>query len=91
MRFPEIYSSDKNKSSDINKEVQEWCLKYQDTPGYRIALAGYAGEYSLPGWEEISWTANACLQNSKANGKNSENRFKETLWFSPNCLISKKE
>ena len=61
----------------IGHDVAAWCKANEDDPLLRICLAGYVGEYDLPGWECLAW---------KANGYRSDNGHKERIWFSPNCL-----
>jgi len=81
IRSKGLYSHD---DGDVTRRVYDWCLKNQDN--FRIVLAGYEGEYDLPGWSIIRWKASTTLQRASGNGKNKENRFKETLWLSPSCI-----
>lgn len=83
-RDEDIYSTD---DLSIGHEVAAWAIAHGDNPRFRIALCGYAGEYNIPKtWKVHRWTARASYQNSSGGGKNSENRKKETIWFSPHCL-----
>jgi hypothetical protein len=71
----------------IGHQVAAWGIANGDNPRYRIALCGYEGEYEMPDrWQVYRWKAGASYQSSNANGKNQENREKETIWFSPHCL-----
>ena len=87
-RTSDIYVTDKD-SHDISKEVYKWCMENASNPRYRIALCGYEGEHEMPGdWLEISWTANRSYGRADRETANSANRFRERIWFSPNCLIN---
>jgi site-specific DNA-adenine methylase len=63
-RMKKIYAHD---SLTIAKEVEEWC---KDHPQYKIVLAGYEGDYDLPG-ECIEWKSSS----------NHSNAYKERLWL----------
>jgi len=85
-RSSRVYSKDNLK---IAWEVREWALEYGDIPILRIALCGYNGieGYKMPdNWEKVSWKASGGYGNQ--DNKN-ENRFRETIWFSPGCLKQK--
>lgn len=83
-RDADIYNHD---DLSIAKEVEAWCKENQDNPRYRIALCGYEGDYDLPGWTVYAWKACRAYGTSKSKeSANAENRFKERIWFSPNCL-----
>ena len=81
-----LYTED---SGMVAHDVREWCIANGDNPRYRIVLAGYEDEHAphMPQtWRMVSWKANAAFQNSRAAGRNQENRRKERLWLSPHCL-----
>lgn len=81
-----LYTED---SGTVAHDVREWCIANGDNPRYRIVLAGYEDEHAphMPRtWRMVSWKANAAFQNSRAAGRNQENRRKERLWLSPHCL-----
>jgi len=75
------------ESGSVADEVREWCKKWGDTPGMRIALAGYAGEgheeLEALGWKVEAWETAGGYGNQ--SGKKSANAKKERLWFSPQC------
>jgi hypothetical protein len=78
MRARRIYGHD---SEGLSAKVREWALEHGDDPDLRIALCGYEGEHEMPGWTVHAWKG--------ARGYASEdndNRSKERIWFSPNCL-----
>lgn len=79
-----VYQCDGNPL--VNKEVYQWCLENGDNPRFRIALCGYEGEYDLPGWAIYRWVANVGYAAVNKTGTKSNNRLKETIWFSPHCL-----
>jgi hypothetical protein len=41
---------------DDANDVQDWCRAHQDRADLRIALAGYEGTVSLPGWSSYAWS-----------------------------------
>lgn len=66
----------------VADKVEAWCLENQDTN--KICLAGYVGDYELPGWSTYLWKQTKGFYGSK------NSRAKECLWFSPNCLSERK-
>jgi site-specific DNA-adenine methylase len=66
--------------------VREWALAHGDDPLMRIALCGYEGEHAMPeNWECYAWsTSGGYARLGKGDG--TENRKRERIWFSPNCL-----
>lgn len=74
--------------TDCASEVREWCARNGDDPKLRIVLAGYDGEHdpleSL-GWSVVAWKA-AGGYGSQSDKSGSENKHRERLWCSPNCL-----
>lgn len=69
---------------DVQAEVRRWCERWGSDPRLRIVLAGYEGEYDLPGWRTFRWVAQGGFGNQRRNGRN-DNRLQETLWLSPSC------
>jgi DNA adenine methylase len=65
-RMKNIY---RNDSLTIAKDVEKWCRKAH--PNIKICLAGYEGDYDLPGWKCIAWKSTS----------NHSNSYKERLWF----------
>lgn len=88
-RDSNLYNVD---SLDVAHEVRAWCIANGDNPRYRIVLCGYADEHTaeMPKtWRTESWTAGGSYATSKSAGsQNSLNRHKETLWYSPACLVA---
>ena len=81
-RTSDLYRID---SESVAHDVREWALAHGDDPAYRICLAGYDGEHSMPKrWQAVPWKASGgySSQGSKAD----VNRHKERIWFSPHCL-----
>ena len=70
---------------NLTARVQDFCLRRQSDPRWRIILAGYEGEYDLPGWTVHAWKAKRCMGRSSGPTPNSENRHRERLWISPSC------
>lgn len=86
----------------VSTQVREWCMeeiedKVKDKliysgpryrhPKLRIALCGYEdehGPYMPDDWEMVAWKTNGGYSNQSKNGNN--NKHKERIWFSPNCL-----
>jgi hypothetical protein len=82
-RDPGVYTFD----SDISAEVRAWALAHGDDPRFRIALCGYDGEHQMPSsWTVVRWTARGGFGGLRRDGVNL-NRFRETIWFSPHCLV----
>ena len=75
---------------EVAKEVQAYCLEKGKEKGVRIVIAGYYEEHESllsHGWTFESWTTNGGYGNmggEDCQGK--KNRFKEALFFSPNCI-----
>ena len=81
-----LYGKD---SLSVGHEVAKWCIDNGDDHRLRIAICGYVGEYEMPkNWTMINWTTAGGMGNTgKVNhSKGVENRLKECIWFSPNCL-----
>lgn len=74
----------------IAHEVREWCLRWGDVPGMRIALCGYDiehGALEVAGWTVYAWSAHGGYANVQKNrGRGNVNRHRERVWFSPGCL-----
>jgi DNA adenine methylase len=68
----------------MNDQIVHWCMMNQET--VRIVLAGYEGEYDLPGWKVVPWKAKRAFASSKTDSRNVTNRHLERLWLSPSCL-----
>jgi hypothetical protein len=72
--------------NDIWHEVKQWAIDNGDNPRYRIAYFGYLHEGNMPvdwpaGWQLLTWTANRGFA-----GERNNNRTREVVYFSPNCL-----
>lgn len=82
-------------SMDVAKQVMTWCLERGKLPDYRIVLAGYDDEHQElidHGWTVERWVAGGGYGNTARDGKDSkgkQNRHRECLWYSPNCLVNK--
>lgn len=63
-------------------DVAAFCRHHGRKRNMRIVLAGLDGEYDLPGWRIIPWSAGHCFQRDESGG----NRHRERLWLSPHCL-----
>ena len=86
LRDGTLYASDK-EHGHVSAAVREWALANGDNPRYRIVLAGYADEHTLPGWRQIRYTARRAYgTNGNGNSANNHNRTQETLWLSPGCV-----
>jgi len=70
------------KHGTVSSEVRDWAVENGNK--YRIALCGYEGEHEMPpDWEVYAWTATGGYSNM--GGRNT-NRFRERIWFSPQCI-----
>ena len=77
-------------SNSIAMDIYNWCMENGDNPNYRIALAGYVGDYpDFPeGWSHTTWLRNSGME---VTGGRMDTIGKRTegLWFSPHCLEPK--
>jgi DNA adenine methylase len=86
----DCYNTDA-ENGNVSTAVREWCIENANNPRYRIVLAGYDGEHEIPkGWRVLKWSAGASYQRHNGGSANEENRHKERLWLSPNCLKESK-
>lgn len=98
-RAKKLYATD---SLEVAHLVRNWCLEWVNFTGediafegpryqhpkLRIVLFGYEDEHvtHMPtDWECVEWEANGGFSNQNKKRKNN-NRGKERIWFSPNCL-----
>ncbi len=86
-RCENIYSED---SLTVADEVNKWALERGQLPLYRIVLAGYFEEHENlieNGWTVHRWKARGGYANSgKGKTRGNDNRHREALFFSPNCI-----
>jgi hypothetical protein len=73
--------------SSVAADVAAWARDHGADPRLRIALCGYSGEHSLPGWVCVPWKAQGGF-GSQGNGRGRENAARECIWFSPHCIGS---
>jgi DNA adenine methylase len=70
-------------------ESCNWAVANGNNPKMRIAVCGYDGDFIFPSdWQVFHWGTTggfSSLAKTKERGK--DNSKKETIWFSPNCLI----
>jgi len=82
-----LYNED---ADNLSAQVRKWCIENSNNPRYRIALCGYEGEHNELeelGWKKVEGKAIRAYGNSKnKNSPNAENRYKERIWFNPNCI-----
>jgi len=81
LRSVGLYAND----HDVTRDVEAFCLENGNNPKLRIVVSGYEGEYNLPGWRQVNWSANGGMGN-QSQGRGRENKNKERLWVSPHCL-----
>lgn len=82
-----VYNHD---HADIADDVMQWALVNGDNPLLRIVYCGYADgemehQFADAGWDDVAWKTNGGYALA-GNGNGKENRSKERLWFSPNCI-----
>lgn len=82
-RTADLYAID---SGTVAAKVRAWALEWGDDARMRIALCGYEGEHSLPGWTAVSWKAHGGY-GSQGNGAGRANVAREVVWFSPHCRL----
>lgn len=93
------YSQDECKNlysvnpGDISKEVKQWAIENGNNPLMRIALCGYDTEHEMPdNWSKVFWKRKGGFEGQAKNDtKAKQDRFRETIWFSPNCLSIKQQ
>jgi len=67
-------------------EVYEWAAEMGAHPRLRIAVCGYAGDWTPPeGWTEHAWKAQGGY-GVQHDGQGRDNASRERVWFSPGCL-----
>jgi len=84
-RNSELYNHD---STQVHKEVLQWCIDNGNNPNFRIALCGYTGYYEeleKLDWQPFYWKANGGYANA-GKQKTNDNNNREVVWFSPHCL-----
>lgn len=84
-----VYSVD----DDISAHVREWAIANGENPLLRIALCGYDTEHEMPtNWSKLFWKTNGGYSSqSKYESRAKENKYRETIWFSPYCLNDKQK
>lgn len=68
----------------VAADVAEWAREAGKREDMRIALCGYTGEHSMPGWAEVPWKARGGYGNQGGDDED-DNRHREVIWFSPAC------
>ena len=68
----------------VAADVAEWARDAGKRSDMRIALCGYTGEHSMPGWVEVPWKARGGYGNQGGEDED-DNRHREVIWFSPAC------
>lgn len=80
-RTTNIYAEELVSTAD----VRAFCIERGTDPRVRIVLAGYEGEYRLPGWKVVPWMAGSGMAKSV---RGIANRERERLWLSPHCHVT---
>ncbi len=84
MRQSSLYRED---SGSVAALVRKWALAADGHPKLRIALCGYQKEHLMPdSWKCVLWEATGGYGNQKKNRLTKDNRLRECIWFSPNCV-----
>ena len=87
-RTANLYAED---DLQVAHRARQWALANGDNPLFRICLAGYDGEHTIPEtWECLSWKTQGGYGN-QADATGKKNRDRERLWFSPHCLKAQQE
>lgn len=67
------------ENTEIARDVFDWAVAHGESPQFRIAMCGLAGEHTFPAnWTSLSW-------NAWGMGKLRDGRGQEVVWFSPHC------
>ena len=79
------------ESDGVAQKAARWAIENGDNPLLRIALCGYDTEHTFPdNWTAFTWKANGGYGNASSN-RGRANAGRETIWFSPHCLIPGQE
>lgn len=79
-----LYAKD---AVDVTADVEAFCREFGNDPRVRIALAGYEGEYDLPGWSVVHWSTSGGYSGQGDGSQRAKtNVNRERVWFSPHCL-----
>lgn len=84
-RDTSVYHHD---STEIAKDVLEWVKERGNINDYRIVIAGYEEYQELVddyGWTKHTWKTGGGYGNMGV-GQGKKNRYRETLFISPNCI-----
>ena len=71
------------RETGVAAEVAAWCVEHGSNPKLRIALCGYEGDYTLPGWTVVYGKA---TNGGYGSGAGNKNYVRERIWFSPHCV-----
>jgi hypothetical protein len=91
-RADKLYAHD---SLEVAHRAASWAVEHWDdrlpdgSPAMRIAFCGYEGthpELDASGWRSVRWKAKGGYGGQRRQGTN-ENADRETIWFSPHCLV----
>lgn len=76
-----------HESYTVASDVETWCKENESNSHLQIVLAGYSGDYDLPGWREVPWKTMGGYANlAHSDDKQGKvNASKEVLLFSPTC------
>jgi DNA adenine methylase len=84
------YSAGGNEDATISADVRAWATDAGAHPLLRIALCGYEGQHAMPAdWHCVPWKARKGYQAN--DGDSAENPARERIWFSPACLLARKQ
>jgi hypothetical protein len=72
------------QESSMHDDLETWCIAHGANPKNRIAICGYAGDYTrLHGWDCVPWKA---PKSFRLTANKVANANRERIWFSPACL-----
>lgn len=78
-RVDNIYRCEKSTTDDVHS----FCRRHARRRNIRIVLAGFEGEYDLPGWRTVAWSKSPGYARTERGVANCQ---RERLWISPGCL-----
>ena len=89
-----LHNGETYGAADVAPAVAAWAREHGEDPALRIALCGYEGEHDMPGWTAVRWDTTKGQrgggwgQTARSKGNRArENARRETVWFSPHCLV----
>lgn len=87
----DIVGADRNPKrhalDELGRSIDRFdCVEHGGRAGWRIAVSGYDDDFVLPGWRCVRWMARRSMGRASGATRNTANRQRERVWFSPGCV-----